>query len=531
MAIKDLALLALLLPAAALARPREEHGHAHVELHNRGYHHQGPFGTAAGTGTGSIPFPAGNSTSAAGSGTGTGPRTVTSTLNVLPQPITTVKTLPGNGGPGGSPTQTGGAGGPGGSGGPGGTECGPATVTVTSANTVTVTVTPSSGGGGSGGPGSGPVGPAGASSSLPPFPAGNSTSAAGTGTGTGISTGTAAPPPPPPPPMTSSSSAPISPAAASAPPSSSSSASVGPIVRRVPQVHAEEKFKKPEGGNPWGGPWGHQPPPPPPSTSSTSSVYVAPAPQYTPPQPSNPPPQNTGGQEQPPPTTTAAAGGEVSPSASPTPSSSTSSPKDSTGAKGLVYNDASQANTMSIAWGCNWGQTAGISNPNFEYVPQLWGQKNDFASTIASNAASAKAVLFYNEPDIPTSEGGSGIDVGQTISDFNTYMAPLKSSGKKVSTPCVANSDNDYMDQFLSGVGSGAVDIMCFHWYGNDISGLQGTVETFKALASKHGVSELWISEMAVQPTPSDLSPYLSYLNGAVDRYAYNLNDLGSASY
>ena len=209
---------------------------------------------------------------------------------------------------------------------------------------------------------------------------------------------------------------------------------------------------------------------------------------------------------------------------------STTTP-DKVGAKGLVYNDANKANSMGVSWACNWGQEAGVSNPSFEYVPQLWGLKNGFQDSIAGNAASAKNVLFYNEPDKTADEGGCGpMAVPDVVKDFNSYMLPLQQAGKAVSTPCVANDRSDYVDSFLGSFANGAIDIMCFHWYGPDLDGLKSTVETFKGIASKHGVKQIWIAEMAVLPAPGDLSEITSYLDGAVDRYAYNLNDL-SASY
>ena len=61
-------------------------------------------------------------------------------------------------------------------------------------------------------------------------------------------------------------------------------------------------------------------------------------------------------------------------------------------------------------------------------------------------------------------------------------------------------------------------------------SGLQQVVGTFSGLASQYDIPELWISEMADTSNPSDLSPYTNYLDGAVDRYAYNLNDLNGAT-
>ena len=562
MAIKDLTLLALLWPGV-MARP--ERHHAHVNLHGReaDHKHSGPFGHSggysvpAGTGTGSVPFPAGNSTSVPGStgvsGSG-GPIHITSTISVVPQPVSGGG--PGEtGGPGGS-GGSGASGGPGGSGGvtgggsgatggAGGSECGPATVTETVANTVTVTITPPAGGpGGPGGAGFSAVPPL---SSVPPFPVGNSTSAAGTGTGTAA--GTAALPPvvvyssssslpaaaaevtsssiPHPVPLAQEKKVQKAPVAA---PKVTTSSIPHPVplaqekkVQKAPVVAAEDKHKQPNYGGPYGNPYVA-----PPVSSSSSSAYIPPAVETPPAQVYTPPaPQITPSSQDSSPVVEA----EAAPSSSAAPSTqSPSKPKSPTvGAKGAAYNTADQVQGRDIAWGCNWGQEPGLS-PTFDYVPQLWGKKNGFDTTIKANSASAKAVLYYNEPDISTDLGGSGIDVGTAISDFS-IMQDIQKLGKKISSPCVANSGLDYADQFLSAFPKGSVDILCFHWYGEGVENLKIVVDQFAKLKETHGCSEMWINEWAVQPTPSDLSEYTSYLDGAVDRYAYNMNDIAGAQY
>lgn len=531
MAVINLTVLTLLLPLA-LARPGGDH-HAHAHMHERrhlGTGVPGPF-------SGSIPFPVGNNTGAPiGTGTGVAPGStsngggavyVTSTVRVVPQPITTdiYGSHGGGSGNGGNAPETGLPGGPGGSGGSAGSECGPATVTVTNADTVTVTVTPaapvvSSGAGEGSGESSSPIG-----ISTAPVPVSNSSPIAGTGTGVA----------PAPAPITTSTSSTV-PAAVPAPSSTSSN----PVEIYSP-LAAQEKNKKPHNAQ------HHSPAAQATSTTPAQAAYTPAQSVYTPPAAYTPPIVYT-----PPETKPSVAGGE-SPSAAEASSpavvvqasssavvvqasSSAAAPKKSStpskvGAKGLIYNNAEQANSMDVAWACNWGQTPGVSNPNFEYVPQLWGPKLDFGETIAKNAAGSDFVLFYNEPDIPTSQGGCGVDVGTTVQDWHTYMKPLQDQGKLVSTPCVANSNGAFMDTFLSSFPHGTMDVLCFHWYGPEIEGLKRTVDEFKGYADKYGIKQLWISEMAVLPLPADLSEYISYLDGAVDRYAYNLNNLGTASY
>ena len=158
-------------------------------------------------------------------------------------------------------------------------------------------------------------------------------------------------------------------------------------------------------------------------------------------------------------------------------------------------------------------------------MPQLWGPSHTITT---SDTANSDYVLFYNEPDNCQGTGGSCVGAPQAITDFTSKMKPFQTAGKKVSTPCVMNPSSAYMETFLKGFDKGALDILCFHWYGDDLAGLQSTVQTFKSLQQTYQVKELWISEMGVNSKPSDVSQYTQYLDGAVDRYAYNLYNLGS---
>lgn len=451
--------------------------------------------------SGTAPFPGVNATSGAASrapmststGNAGGPVYITSVVSVVPNPVNTGSPATGGAGAGAgasgvkgsgppnsnSPIQTGGLGNqPGASG--AGAVCGPSTVTVTNANTVTVTVTAGSGAG---------VSAAAASGSLLNGAAG----AAG----------------------------------------ASSSAQSIPLSVYVPTVQSVQSAPFPIGNASVAIGTGAQPV----AVPTTSSVLAAPIVQPSsstiiPPTVQSSPPEKIKAYQ--PPASSIVAPPVVSSSSAPSAKSSTPSTKsDNVKAKGVAYLTSAQATQISgLGWACNWGQTSTIPNPPFEFIPQLWGKKEGMVGSIAGNCAGAKACLFYNEPDISAGDGGSEIDVGTVISDFTSIMKPIQAAGSMVSTPCVANSNSAYMETFLKAFPSGSVDIMCFHWYGSDLGGLQGTVETFQALATKYGVKELWMNEWAVQPAPSDLSSFTSYLDSKVNRYAYNMNDMaGSTGY
>lgn len=196
------------------------------------------------------------------------------------------------------------------------------------------------------------------------------------------------------------------------------------------------------------------------------------------------------------------------------------------GGKGVVYNpgDAQRAVSLAPDWACDWDSTSGLSDPPFTFVPQLWGPTH----TISASDV-ADAVLYYNEPEIcATGAGGSCVPTPQVISDFSGFQTQM--AGKQISTPCTSNGPAGVamMTAFLAAYPTG-VDILCFHWYGTDLAGLQSTVNQFKGLLpSGTSISQVWISEMGDNNIPTDISQYTDYLDGAVDKYAYNLYNLGA---
>lgn len=211
-------------------------------------------------------------------------------------------------------------------------------------------------------------------------------------------------------------------------------------------------------------------------------------------------------------------------SESSTPASPSGTP-DNTPAKGVIYSSgtSSQALSLAPAWACNWASSPGVSSPPFQYVPQMWGP-----GATLSDLSGSDYVLFYNEPDeCQSGAGGSCVTPTDTINQFKSTFVPA-TSGKKVSTPCVTNGGASFLQTFLGSVGGSAVDILCFHWYGDDLGSLESAVQTFKQIQQQYNIAEIWISEMGVNSKPTDVSQYTQYLDGAVDRYAYNLFYLGS---
>ena len=550
MALLNIALVAALLPAV-LAIPQHGsmyHGPHRASKPSGGWPHPtaGPFQSSQ------IPFPAGNSTAGAATatGAGTGLVTIKSTINLIPVPLTGTSSLPGQ-----SPATTGaaGLGGSGQSGSPGspsgapgapgvpgqaGNTCGPATVTVTTANTVTVTVqanpstslieSPQS---------SAPV-----QSSGIPYPMYNSSVPTGpTGTGS----------------LLTSYVKPTLPSSSLASPPASS-----PASSRIVQGASDSQVFVPATPIQAGI-----------SASTPSSVAVKAdyhQPAAAPKAAENPPPYIPAPASSPP--VSSAVPLPVNSPTSTAPSAPATSSVTSTGgngggnsgstgvkARGLLYSynnqqlspadSLAQANgavSEAIGWMANWdsspspgsGQASGSGK--VEYVAQLWGTDATHLTAWQTNAKTPW-LMSFNEPD-NCGGGGACLSVQQAADAHTAHIAPLRTGGTKVTTPCTQNNvassgiGSEYMADFLAKFPSNSFDAIAFHWYGpgtqeglngsDNPQSLAATVAEYQKLMKQYGIAELWITEGGPEDAAPDMvNTFLKWLDdpsNGVDRYLWN---------
>ena len=531
MAVLHTALVAALLPAV-LAIPQHGsiyHGPHRVSKPSGGW----PLPTGGPFQSSQIPFPAGNTTAGGATATGTGMVTIKSTINLIPVPLTSSVPVPGQ-----SPATTGaaGLGGSGQSGSPGspsgapgqaGNTCGPATVTVTTANTVTVTVQASP----SLSPIESPQSSAPVQSSVVSSPNYNSSPTTGTGS---LSTSYVAP--------TLPSSALAS---SSASPKIVQQASDGQVVVSVNPVQAGVPVTTPS-SVPVKADY-HQPaaaanvvsksPPQVPAPASSQPVSSpVPSPVYSP-------------------VSTAPSAPASSPSAS------TGGSGGSTGvkARGLLYSynnqqlapavalaQANDAVSEAIGWMANWdsspspgsGQASGSGK--VEFVAQLWGTDTTHTTAWQTNAKTPW-LMSFNEPD-NCGGGGACLSVQDAADAHTAHIAPLRTGGTKVTTPCTQNNvaspgiGSDYMASFLAKFPPNSFDAIAFHWYGpgtqeglngsDNPQSLAATVAEYQKLKQQYGIAELWITEGGPQDAAPDmLNTFLKWLDdpsNGVDRYLWN---------
>lgn len=212
--------------------------------------------------------------------------------------------------------------------------------------------------------------------------------------------------------------------------------------------------------------------------------------------------------------------------------------------RGAAYNSASLISPLigsgsHIGWAYNWGQVEdGLTDvdSSLEFVPMLWGTREDFVSTWDANAkaaisAGAKNFLSFNEPD---NAGQSNMDPSTAASAHIQYMNPYAGS-VNIGSPAITNSGTDgegvsWLKEWVSACGSECEFSFCAaHWYSPADSSnfLNFVSDVHEACGNK----PVWITEFA--PTGADdatISSFLGEVQDAldndstysfVDRYAY----------
>jgi len=170
--------------------------------------------------------------------------------------------------------------------------------------------------------------------------------------------------------------------------------------------------------------------------------------------------------------------------------------------RGLVFtpdSDYPQDNQIwpqspsDLTWYYNYGPSpspayTSIPQSQFEFVPMLWGKPADLGDTtflttvkdlISTNGINITHVMAFNEPDGPSSSGGSDIQPSDAAVVWVKNIIPLQKMGIKVGLPACTGGWGGipWLNQFLgncsSVISSGGktknctYDFVPLHWYGN----------------------------------------------------------------
>ena len=115
---------------------------------------------------------------------------------------------------------------------------------------------------------------------------------------------------------------------------------------------------------------------------------------------------------------------------------------------------------INASWFYNWGPMQWQNPGAAEFVPMIWGRRdNNDSHWGAAKAQPSPFLLGPNEPD-NYGEEAAGLSADDVASG---YWPAMEWTGKKLGSPAVASSV-DWMDKFMAQCGD-KVDFVCVHDY------------------------------------------------------------------
>ena len=148
---------------------------------------------------------------------------------------------------------------------------------------------------------------------------------------------------------------------------------------------------------------------------------------------------------------------------------------------------------LHCAWYYNWtpSRKSDEAKVKAEFVPMIW-YAGDLSADIAlsPNAAGAKELLGFNEPDDPS-------EANMTVAEAADAWPKLVATGMRLGSPAPTTGGH-WLDDFMTEANKRKllVDFLCLHWYG-DITDKDPVGRLRKYLQNYHDKYKLpiWLTE------------------------------------
>ncbi|KAF2457532.1 hypothetical protein BDY21DRAFT_285796, partial [Lineolata rhizophorae] len=214
--------------------------------------------------------------------------------------------------------------------------------------------------------------------------------------------------------------------------------------------------------------------------------------------------------------------------------SSTAGYSSGNGKRGLAYNDVALTGAFDgsseISWAYNWASSGPGLSSNFEFVPMLWGLRDEFTSAWEDAANSAlesgsSCLLAFNEPD---HEEQANLAPSAAADGYRQYMSPFAGAAQ-LGTPAVTNGADgmglDWLASFMDACSDCPIDFAVIHWYD-----AASNTEYFKNhVTEAHELTGLpvWVTEFGASGSEAEQAQFLeevmAWMDGQdfVERYSY----------
>ena len=157
-----------------------------------------------------------------------------------------------------------------------------------------------------------------------------------------------------------------------------------------------------------------------------------------------------------------------------------------------------------LTWYYNYQDTpsSAFSNSKLQFVPMLFGASGqDFLNSVTQQLDSGTNithVMAFNEPDGPTSTGGSNVSPQLAATTFIQEIEPLKKRGIKLGAPAVTGTDSglNWLREFFAACnqsGGCTVNFIPLHIYGD----FQGFASLLGQARAAYPNTTLWVTEFA----------------------------------
>lgn len=208
-----------------------------------------------------------------------------------------------------------------------------------------------------------------------------------------------------------------------------------------------------------------------------------------------------------------------------------------TGKRGAAYNDISTVKVLSrsgrVDWAYNWAAEESTCVEGVDFVPMIWGA-DDVSKFPDLATQKYPYILGFNEPDMSTQANLSPAQAAEYYkSNMSGYSEEVKVMSPAVTSSTVEGMGLSWMAQFLGKCSTCNIAGMVVHWYGSSVEELETFISEAVNTASRYGLSEIWITEFALDVDTngiSDLSAAKAFIDEAlpllerhskITRYSY----------
>ncbi|KAK5110008.1 hypothetical protein LTR62_006375 [Meristemomyces frigidus] len=155
-----------------------------------------------------------------------------------------------------------------------------------------------------------------------------------------------------------------------------------------------------------------------------------------------------------------------------------------------------------ISWLYNWSPAPTPQVSSLDFIPMQWNHIGIDALPANLQAANAKTLLAFNEPELPDQ---SNVPVDLAVKEWLRCIEPLRKQGVRCGSPGISSAPQGvvWLKEFVEKIRArgGDVDFYALHWYGEEVGQfydhLWSTYFQLPGHEEGEGRKGVWVTEFA----------------------------------